>query len=593
MGTMIRRQRRIEYYKVFKGKAKEEHSQIHELAPGDEFQLIDMLGDSFKQSTNRNLLQNARARRTKPGDLQPVNSSFVAIQKNFKELKTANTNKNFIDFENPFSSDYFTYHTTTENYFPLYSVNDSQSVLVEIIDELKLEENPKPKLKYNASTPNTGTASMRAPIRMNSPKYHPAKNPNQLMKPTSNTPSSQRTGFSANNIPEQPASLALANKLFSNPNLSRQNQQEQMQSNGRSRSEKGSSSPSVRLGSKSTCNSSSEKGEPQFFKGRELSQKVGASGAQGLRQNANNEALASNLNTSKRKLMIDMQDININRTNLYKSITDKFKTSKNLIGAEVQLPGKDSTPYTEAGLTITRSNTTKPTMTPLSPGKKYIISKRSESAIKTNYTGERSWAIPSTVNDENLYRLNSGSASKKTLKKSSSQGPTERVLQNYQLNNSGKGSKQFAAEENDTNQVLILKPTISEPIPQVAGSTARKFFQGGFSPGIPKTTPFRRNQLISKGFETPQSDKKNSLFEHLTKLAETPKTTFETAKQNEIAGVGPSFSQAIKMTVDSSRSRSLNPSSSKLKAASPKTRLQSYRDALSNRNRDRSAQNHG
>lgn len=600
MGAMVRRQRRIEYYKVFKGK-KEEQSQVQQLAPDDEFQLIDMLGDSFKQIANKNQPQSVRVRWLKSGEPQP-NNSFVAIQKNFKELKSANFNKNFIDFDHPFSNDYFTYHTTTENYYPLYSVNDSHSAihnLADIIEELKIEDNPKPKLKLSSSTTSIGTAQTRASFRINSPKYNLAKTPNQIMKPqlTASTSSAQKTGFSTNSIPDSAANLALANKIFSNPNLSRQNQRDQVQSNGRSRSEKEGNSPSIRVGSKSNRNLSSEKGEPQFFKGREIGQKVNTLGAQGFtpaKQSNNNEALAANLNTSKRKLIIDMQDININRTNLYKSITDKFKTSKNLNGIEAQLPGKDLSPYTEAGLPITRSNTTKPTMAPLSPGKKYIISKRSESALKSNYPPEHASAISSNVNDENFNRFGLGSLNKKTLRKSSSQGPTDRVLQNYQLNTSGKGSngdKQIAIDEREVNQVLMLKPTTSDPTSHLTVNVPKKFFQGGLSPGIPKTISYRQNQMISKGSETPQSNKRISLVEQMAKLEETPKTA--TNLQNEGNGFGPSFSQAIKSHVDSQRSRSLNPSSSKLKIASPQTRLQSYRQVLSNRKKDHSAQNHG
>lgn len=590
MGSMIRKHRRLEYYRVFKGKAKEEPSQIQELATKDEFQLIDMLGESFKQNLS-NQVQQGRSQRSRQDNPHQANNSFINIQKSFKELKAAKLNKNFIDFEHPFSSDYYQYYTTCENIYPLYSVNDSHSAiqnLVDLVDEIQTDINPKPKLKFNPTGVSTGG---RPPLRMPSPKFTQPKSTR-----AQGTPTSQRTGFASTKMAESAATLALANKIFSNPNLSRQSQRQTAPSDGRSRSEKTSSSPSMRSGSKSNRNSSAEKGEPQFFKDKEIQQKLRSMKTIGYTPaKYANEGVSSNLNMSKRKLLIDVQDININRTNLYKSITDKFKSSKNLnLGGKMQLPGKDFTPYIEASVAVNRSNTMKSAKNSFSGSKKYLMSKRSESATKSGQLEINNSGTAATVNDEN-YNRNSTRA--KAARKSTSQGPADRILQSHHLNSSAKSintSKQNLVEEHEAKPVLTIKQMNSEPMTHVTGNTPKKFFQSGPANSAQRTTPTRKTMAATpteKRLGTPQGSKKNLFLDQMLKV-ETPKTRIETNKP-KTAGGGGLIPPSVRSLLDNNRSRSMNPTQSKANLSSPQSKLKLYREALSSRKRNRSAENQG
>ena len=148
MSSMVRKHRRLEYYKVFKGKQPEERDPP--LPEEERFQFVEMLGESFKQQQqNKNELLKRQS--LKNGQQTPrEQKSFIEIKKSFKELTQF---KDFTQTDHKFSSDYFQYHTTTQNYYQLYSRTDTPSALNEfesMMDEFssaKKEQKFQPMLK--------------------------------------------------------------------------------------------------------------------------------------------------------------------------------------------------------------------------------------------------------------------------------------------------------------------------------------------------------------------------------------------------------------------------------------------------------------
>ena len=605
MNSMIRKHRRLEYFLVFKGKKLEEASQIEPLAPEDEFELLEMLGESFKQQLYTSRRLSLRSNTSKLQPTQPDDNSLVQIQKNFKELKSNLNERNMFNMDNPFSSDYYQYYTTVENFYPLYSRSDSDHAiesLADLVSKLKTDNYAKPKLKHGQQSSSKGMNQTIGSTRWNSPT---TKNKNN--KQPSNFPIASVTPHSRRNcgsmiLSESAKTLALANKIFSNPNLSRQTQRNLVQES-RCKSEKASASPTARTGVKSVRGLSSEKTDSRFFGGRERQPKMTPAArltsTQGsmanLKINSNEVTSIANVSAGKKKLLIDVQDININRTSLYKTITDKFKSTCNLnTGSRIQLPGRDFTPYIDSALEAGRLSS----KFSFNSGKKLLIPKRSDTAGRFGRATESGTVM--AQNDESCNQSGTGlRRRKRSAQSNSSNRLMDKILQAHHANTSTKvtnASRNDGKEEFDANQVRKLP---SEGAYQNIGNygdensnlpienASKRVFKRVMSCGIQSGTSSKNQMQILRG-GTPQTTSTN-LINEILKLIETPDSKAEITSKPKRILLAP---QSVKSLSQNKRSKSSHPFFGKInQAATPKPNLQMYSEAFSsNHKRNRSAE---
>ena len=146
MSAMVRKHRRIEYYQVFKGKKQEEKNAP--LPEEEQFQFVEMLGESFKQEAIKEEASGRSMRNSQPKTGEQ--HSIIGISKAFNEL---NQIKGVTETDHIFSSDYFQYHTTAQNYYQLYSRSDSLSALNDF--ESMMEEFDAASIKNQQKQQNT------------------------------------------------------------------------------------------------------------------------------------------------------------------------------------------------------------------------------------------------------------------------------------------------------------------------------------------------------------------------------------------------------------------------------------------------------
>ena len=145
MNVRVRRQRRIEYYRVFGSKASGEFDPplAHREQPG----FSRMLGDSLRRE-----FSDQWASGSQDYSAARQQSSLNAIREYFRELKELAVPYQTL---HRFTSEYFHYHTTTFNYHQLYSSRDSSKVmedLSELVRELDKREKPTQQLSQHHSS---------------------------------------------------------------------------------------------------------------------------------------------------------------------------------------------------------------------------------------------------------------------------------------------------------------------------------------------------------------------------------------------------------------------------------------------------------
>ena len=567
MNTHIRRQRRLEYYNVFKDKRQDDTEPM--IADRDQFEFMDMLGESFKRrrgesrSSQSHQLPTPREQRS----VAEMNRCFLDLQE-------------LTDPHQPiheFASEYYHYHTTMQNYYQLYSNRDSRSALDELadmMDELAKQVQEPEQRPESGSKAHNDTA--KPFFQSSSTARPPAENKYVDSMKTSTTyrkqPPADPHGFvDAKPFPTHTRADTLDNPKKKPERMSSQeffpptNYPKSLypQSNdlvarvatlGANKKSKpdmiGSSRGKQTVRGKQTFrNVTTEKFEPthrdtQRQEPQQLISSNNYLNSQRSQQPASNNPNPYNTNMAsvrdppqaggQKKLLIDVRNLQVDKNSLYKSINDHFKTAdaatrpKHIrISSNPSTIGKGpSSAILESTASLGTRDVHKNTT---ASGNRYILSKRS--GAHSNSAQAHSSINGSTLNSPGkatkyyknasqgaIEKIYSANASKNTLSKQAiyealEQEPTSPKKSLYAPEQLSRGSKAQASSKKllqrvfstDNRQTMpgSLKTSARWSKPVAQGDGRSKEYASGGAQQV-DTVYYREASTASENLPSPQ-----------------------------------------------------------------------------------------
>ena len=531
----IRKHRRIEYYKVFKGKKDDERDPV--LPEDEQFNFVDMLGESFKTGKNPSVRQvtNESVQGTRP-QTPSGQKSFLEIKKNFKELVQNGT---FEETDHKFSSDYYMYHMTGVNYYELYSNADSSSAihdLGDIIEEFagthrgQKEQPFKPMIKSevlghqkSASTIGLSTigeikpgpTSVRASTDLQEAE-NKANKAEETRALTSKASSQQNSNNPSHDVtPISSATTARikrygtlpTNKIIpvasnlKNQNIRKAAEEIKSQSppklsyrNGSVEKRENSHRDTQRLeGQSNQVSSNNYRYQPS----------LAVAGHVSISKSNTGDGTSYLLEEQKKKLLLDIKDLQVNKHNLYKSISNqKWQTTTNK--EQVASNVKFFTPAVESSRTTVNKDFQKEG---LPSGNRYLITKRSLAATKsTTYEQSSVGNSPTHHTTKHYKNASQGIIEKPSALTSSSKATIDKMAiqdellqesvrnRHSEIESLSRGSKAYASskkllekvfgtDNNNQKVVAVLAKTPSSNTRQIKilSSQSREDFSGPLS----------------------------------------------------------------------------------------------------------------